>query len=102
MILARASRTKIVRLRQLADLCVQRLHVNCQLGRFVVAVGSKNAGSTFQQLPAPIRDLVQVHVKLLFHLGQRLLAFTAAKATFVLKAGLSFRRVRFVIRPPVR
>jgi hypothetical protein len=39
-----------------------------------------------------------VNVELLRQLGQRLLPpFTAAKATFALKAGLWFRRVSFVI-----
>ena len=62
-----------MRLRQLADLGMQRLHVDRRLRRLSVAVRAENPGSAFQQLPAPGRDLVRVNVKLLRQFGQRLL-----------------------------
>lgn len=81
---------KITHQRQLADVGVQRLHIGHRLG---MAVRPEYAGSAFQKLPPPGRDLVQVNVKLLRQLGQGPLFLTAAKATFALKAGLWFRRV---------
>ena len=53
-----------------------------------------------QQLAAPLRDLVRMHIKLLGQLGQRLFPLMAAIATFALKAGLWFRRGRFVMVAP--
>ena len=57
----------------------------------------ENTGRAFEKLTLPLRDLIGVDIELLRQLGQRLLALIAAKATFALKAGVWFRRVRFVI-----
>ena len=58
---------------------------------------SENTGRAFEKLTLPLRDLIGVDIELLRQLGQRPLALNPAKATFALKAGVWFRRVRFVI-----
>jgi hypothetical protein len=57
----------------------------------------KTSRRPFQQLAAPRRDLVRVYVELLRQLCQRLLALQGSRDHLALKAGLCFRRVRFVI-----
>jgi hypothetical protein len=69
-------RENIVHQRQFADLGVQGLHVDCRFRRFALAVRSENAGSPFEELPKPSRDLVWVNLKLLRQRGQRLLALS--------------------------
>ena len=56
-----------------------------------------NTGRAFEKLTLPLRDLIRVDIELLRQFGQRLLPSIAARATFALKAGAWFRRVRFVI-----
>ena len=71
-------------------------------------VASENSRRAFEQLTAPLRDLVRVDVKLLRQFGQCLLlqpkrsrfSEIAANATFALKVGMWFRRARFVICAP--
>ncbi len=89
---------------------MQRLHVHSR-SRFSLRVRAKDARGTFQELGAPLRDLVGVNVELLSQFGQRSGAYAAplgprspslsplmaARATFALKAGLWFRRGRLVI-----
>src|ERR1019366_2752314 len=64
---------KIVHQRQLANLGVQRLHIDRRLRR-CCAFRAENASGSFQQLGPPGRDLVRMNVKLLRQLRQRLLA----------------------------
>jgi len=77
--LAQRPGQKIVHQRQLADLGVQRLHVDRGLGRLAMAFRSENPCRPFQQLAAPRRDLVRVNVKLLRQLGQRPLALNGSQ-----------------------
>lgn len=65
---------KIVRQRQLADLGMQRLHVDCWLSWIRGAVGSEQTRHAVQQLAAPSHDLFRVDVEKLRQLGKRLLA----------------------------
>jgi len=60
--------------RQLANLGVQRLHVDRRLRRFAMAVRPEDPRCAFQQLAAPDRDLVRLNVELPHQLGQRLFA----------------------------
>jgi hypothetical protein len=71
--LCRAPRTKIILKRQLADLRVQRLHID---HRSLVrrGGGAEYARGAVQELGAPLRDLVRVNVELLGQLRQRPLA----------------------------
>jgi hypothetical protein len=80
---ARAIRTKIVLERQLADLRVQGLHVHGRR-RLCLRRLPKDPRSAVQELRAPLRDLVRMHVELLGQLRQRLLALDDATATFAL------------------
>ncbi len=57
----------------------------------------EDAGRPFEKLTLPLRDLVGVDIELLRQLGSVFSPLIAAKATFALKPGVWFRRVRFVI-----
>jgi hypothetical protein len=61
--------------RQLANLGVKRLHVDCRRGRAGSRLATEHPGSSLQELGLPGRDLVRVHVELLGQFGQRLLTF---------------------------
>lgn len=63
---------------------------------------AEHAGSTVEELRLPRRDLVRMDVVLLSQFGERLLAPDGSQATFALKAGVWFRRVRLDIFFPVR
>jgi hypothetical protein len=95
----RAHRTKNVLERQFADLRVQRPHVDCRcrLGR---GDSAKDAGGAFQELRAPLRDLVRVHVELLGQFDSVFSPRMAVSATLALNAGLWFRRGRLVMVSP--
>jgi hypothetical protein len=50
--------------RQLADLGVQRLHVDRRWRRSIAAAWTKNIGSPFLKLALPLRDLVRMDVEM--------------------------------------
>ena len=78
---------------------MQRLQIDHRAGTFGPAV-VEDPGRAVEQLALPLRDLIDMNIKLLRQVAQRLSPFSAARATFALKAGLWFRRVRFVICAP--
>jgi len=82
--------------RPLSDLRMKRRQINRRRVGLGPAV-SENTPRAFQKLVLPLRDLIRVDIELLRQFGQRLLPSIAARATFALKAGAWFRRVRFVI-----
>src|SRR3954447_25513986 len=63
----------IVGERQLADLGVQRFHVDGWRGRVRSRLRPEHPGRPLQELSLPGRDLVGMNVKLLRQFGQRLL-----------------------------
>jgi hypothetical protein len=75
---------KIILQRQLADLGVERLHINRLLSRSRLRF-PEDARRAFQKLIFPLRDLVGLHVKLLGKLGSVFSPLMAAKATLALK-----------------
>ena len=57
----------------------------------------ENAGRAFEKLTLPLRDLLGWTSNCCANPASVLSPLIAAKATFALKAGVWFRRVRFVI-----
>lgn len=57
---------------QLADLGVQHLHIDGRRGRYASGRRSEYTDSPLEQPRAPLRDLAEVHVKLLSQFRQRL------------------------------
>src|SRR3954447_1307800 len=58
---------------QLADLGVQRLHIDGGRGRFRSRLRTEHPGSPLQELSLPRRNLVGMDIELLRQFGQRLL-----------------------------
>ena len=69
----------IVLQRQLADLGVQRLHVDGRWSRTVAAAGTEHIGSSAFELRFPRCDLIGMDVKLLRQLSQRSIALDGGK-----------------------
>ena len=84
---AKRTGQKIVDQRQLANLGVQRFHID-RFFNDAASFGSENPGSPFEKLAPPLRVLIGMNVKLLRQIRQRLFALTGASATFALNAGL--------------
>jgi len=67
---------------------VQRLYVDRRRRSLAPRLAAKYTGSPFQKLPAPLRDLVRMHVNCCASSASVFSLFTAANATFTLNAGL--------------
>ena len=48
----------------------------------------EDPGRAVKKLASPLRDLIDMHIELLAQISQCLFPFSAASATFALKAGL--------------
>ena len=70
---------------------MQALQNDARSRRFVLLL-AEHPGCAVEKLGFPLGDLIGVDVKLLRKLGERLLPFTAAKATFASKDAVWFRR----------
>jgi hypothetical protein len=79
---------------------VKRLQVDARSRLRLAPVPAEQASRPFQHLASPLRDLVRVHIEKLSQFGSVLSPFMAANATFALKPGVWFLRVRFVIFAP--
>src|SRR4051812_6241359 len=72
--LCRAHLPKIIGQRQLPDLGMERLDVDCRGTWLSLGCRLESPGSSFQQQRLPSRDLVRMNIELLRQFGQRLLA----------------------------
>src|ERR1700738_1964372 len=78
-LLCRALLPKIVLQRQLANLGMQRLHVDSRLPGSVAAAGTEHIGCPFLELRLPGCDLIGVDVELLRKLSQSSIALQGRK-----------------------